>query len=157
MQIFRGSHELNLRVRSILEDSSVTDKWCSEAITDKKQMLEGILEIEPVSGMEKQRTILRAEIDRLLGLRDKYNLPEVKSPKSAGEIAKDIGAEGEHRSLYKLFSKTLHPSSYLVNDYNNAASLEVAMTLQTHAQLYGWDALGRICEYLQVPDEIAAH
>ena len=65
-----------------------------------------------------------------------------------------IGLSDEHKNLYKLFSKVVHPSSYLVNDYKNAASIETRMILQTRAQLYAWDTFSRVCEYFNVPGEL---
>ena len=46
------------------------------------------------------------------------------NPPSAGQIAQQIGRSEEHKNLYKLFSKIVHPSSHLVNDYKNASSIE---------------------------------
>ena len=150
----RSLYELDLTVRLILDDSEGLNSWCSEAITDKIQVLEGILGIQTVSSMPEQRNILHVEIERLKSLRDKHQLPTIKSPASAGQIAQQIGLSDEHRNLYKLFSKVVHPSSYLVNDYKNAASIETKMILQTHAQLYAWDIFSRICEHFNVPRDL---
>ncbi|QGW22868.1 hypothetical protein GOM96_18320 [Stutzerimonas degradans] len=150
----RSLYELNLTIRLILKDSNNFNSWCSEAITDKIQMLEGLLGIQTVSSMSEQRNILQVEIERLKTLRDKHQLPTIKSPAPAGQIAQQIGLSEEHKNLYKLFSKVVHPSSYLVNDYKNAASIETRIILQTHAQLYAWDTFSRVCEYFNVPGEL---
>lgn len=150
----RSLYELNLTIRLVLKDSTSFDSWCSEAITDKIQMLEGLLGIQTVSEMSEQRSILQVEIERLKVLRDKHQLPTIKSPASAGQIAQQIGLSDEHKNLYKLFSKIVHPSSYLVNDYKNASSIETRMILQIHAQLYAWDAFSRVCEHFNVPGEL---
>lgn len=104
--------------------------------------------------MSKQREILEAEIERLKSIRDRHNLPTIKSPASAGQIAKEVGLSEEHKNLYKLFSKIVHPSSYLVNDYKNAASTEIKMILQIHAQIYALDSFSRICTHFDVPTEL---
>lgn len=150
----RSLYELNLTIRSVLKDSKNIESWCSEAITDKIQMLEGLLGIQTVSDMSEQRYILQTEIERLKNLRGKHQLPTIRSPASAGQIAQKIGLSEEHKSLYKLFSKIVHPSSYLVNDYRNASSIETRMILQIHAQLYAWDAFGRVCEHFNIPNEL---
>ncbi len=150
----RSLYELNLTIRLILKDPNNFNSWCSEAITDKIQVLEGLLGIQTVSSMSEQRNILQVEIDRLKTLRDKHQLPTIKSPPLAGHKAQQIGLSDEHKNLYKLFSKVVHPSSYLVNDYNNAASIETKMILQIHAQLYAWDTFSRVCEHFNVPGEL---
>jgi len=150
----RSIYELNLRTRSIASSTENMKLWHSEAVTDKFQMLEGLLQLNTIHSMDAQRKVLREEIDRLKELRDKYNLPGVKNPAGAARIAANVGQSDEHKGLFKLFSKLVHPSSYLVNDYKNAASEEVRGILQIHAQLYAWDTFSRVCDSLSVPDKI---
>lgn len=153
----RSLYELNLQVRLICNDSKNIQTWYSEVITDKIQVLEGILGIQTTSEMSPQRVILRNEIQRLNDLRNKHNLPTIKSPASAGQIAQQLGLADAHKNLYKLFSKIVHPSSYLVNDYSNAASPQTTDILQIHAQLYAWDTLSRISSHFTIPDSIIDH
>jgi hypothetical protein len=115
-------------------------------------MFEGLLGIQTVNDMTEHRIVLQSEIDRLESLRIKYQLPSIKSPASAGQIAQQLGLSEEHKNLYKLFSKIVHPSSYLVIDYKNAASIETRVILQAHAQLYAWDVFSRVCERFNVPN-----
>lgn len=151
--VTRNLYEINLQVRDILRSSDGIQRWQAEAIADKIQMLEGILELDTVSDTASQRAVLQTEIDRLRSLRHKHGLPDIK-PVSAGNIAKSVGLSREHSALFKLFSKLVHPSSYLVNDYKNAASDEIRMTLQIHAQLYAWDTFGRICDAVSMPKSV---
>lgn len=153
----RSLYELNLQVRLICSDPKNIQTWYSEVITDKIQVIEGILGIQTISEMSPQRVILRNEIQRLNDVRNKHNLQAIKSPASAGEIAKQLGLSETHKNLYKLFSKIVHPSSYLVNDYNNAASPQNTNILQIHAQLYAWDTLNRIVSHFTIPDSIIDH
>jgi len=153
----RSLYELNLQVRLICSDPKNIQTWYSEVITDKIQVIEGILGIQTISEMSPQRVILRNEIQRLNDLRIKHNLQAIKSPASAGEIAKQLGLSQTHKNLYKLFSKIVHPSSYIVNDYNNAASPQNTSILQIHAQLYAWDTLNRIASHFTIPDNIIDH
>jgi hypothetical protein len=151
--VTRNLYEVNLQVRDILRSPDGIQRWQAEAIADKIQMLEGILELDTVSDTASQRAVLRTEIDRLRFLRDKHGLPNIK-PVSAGNIANSVGLSTEHSALFRLFSKLVHPSSYLVNDYKNAASDEIRMTLQIQAQLYGWDTFGRICDAVSMPESV---
>jgi hypothetical protein len=112
----RSQYEINIRLRSVIKSDSELMKWSSEAITDKVQTLEGILSLDSDVDNIKARSILNSEILRLKSLAVKYSLPEVKNPASAGNIAGSLGLEAEHKALFKMFSKLVHPSSYLVND-----------------------------------------
>ncbi|ETK24515.1 DUF5677 domain-containing protein [Pseudomonas sp. FH1] len=150
----RNLYELNLTTRSIIKSKENLNNWNSEAITDKIQVLEGILSIHTASDLPQQRKILTTEINRLKDLRKKYELPEIKTPASAGQVAKDLESTDEHKSLYKLFSKIVHPSSYLVNDHKNSASIETIMILQIQGQIYIHDTLSKISEHLNIPDTI---
>jgi len=151
----RSQYELNVRLRSVLEDDNEQKKWASESVTDKVQILEGILLLGTELENNQERTIMKQEIDRLKNLRTKYDLPEVKQPASTGSITKTVGLENEHKALFKLFSKLVHPSSYLVNDYKNAASTENQKILQIHAQLYAHDSIERICDILRIPSDVS--
>jgi len=146
----RSLYEINLQTRDILFSSDSLRRWQGEAVTDKIQVLEGILGLDTVSALSEQRKALRTEIDRLLSLREKYRLPAGR-PSGTGEIAKSVGLAREHNTLFKLFSKLVHPSSYLTNDYGNAASDETAKNLQIHAQVYAWDTFSRICDAVSMP------
>ncbi len=151
----RSLYEMNLRLRTMLEDESEIGKWASELVTDKVEVFKGILELDPQGQSADKREILENEIVRLNAIVKKHKLPEVKRPESAGSITKRVGLEKEHKGLFKLFSKLIHPSSYLVNHYQGAASDENRMILQIHAQLYAIDTIQRICGALSVPEEIS--
>lgn len=147
----RSLYELNLRTRSVILSEENMRQWHSEAVTDKIQVLEGLLELDTVNDMTTQRATLRAEVERLTAIREKYKLPTVNKPLDAGVIANDLGLSREHKSLFKLITKLVHPSSHLTNDYSNAASSETKSILQIHAQLYAWDTFSRICDAVPVP------
>lgn len=151
----RSIYEINVRVRSLIENQENLKKWQSEAITDKVQVLEGILLLANESENLSEQFILEQEIVRLKGLVEKYELPTIKQPISTGNLAKTVGLEDEHNALFKLYSKLVHPSSYLVNDYDGASCNENQKTLQIHAQLYAHDSISTICEELDVPFEVS--
>lgn len=151
----RSIYEINVRLRSLIENQENVGKWLSEAVTDKVQVLEGILLLTNESENLKEQNILKQEIERLNSLVTKYGLPTIKQPISTGNLAKTVGLENEHGALFKLYSKLVHPSSYLVNDYIGASSIENQKTLQIHAQLYAYDSISRVCEALDVPYEVS--
>lgn len=149
----RSIYEINIRVRSILELDDEMDKWQSEAVTDQIQTLEGMLSLADDQNHDAQVNILKSEIARLQNLVSKYNLPVINNPVTTGSLAQKVGQKSEHKSLFKLYSKLVHPSSLLVNNYQSAASSENQKALQIHAQLYTFDTMSRICEALNVPPE----
>jgi hypothetical protein len=151
----RNIYEINIRIRSLIEHQDEMAKWQSEAVTDKVQTLEGILSLANESENINEQNILKSEIDRLNGLVQKYGFPVVKQPASTGNLANKVGQEDEHKALFKLYSKLVHPSSYLVNDYGGASSIENQKTLQIHAQLYAHDTVSRVCEQLAIPYEVS--
>lgn len=151
----RSIYEINIRIRSLIEHQDEMAKWQSEAVTDKVQTLEGILSLANESENINEQNILKSEIERLKGLVQKYGFPIVKQPVSTGNLANKVGQEDEHKALFKLYSKLVHPSSYLVNDYGGASSIENQKTLQIHAQLYAHDTVSRVCEQLAVPYEVS--
>ena len=149
----RNLYEINLQTRNIISSVTGLRRWHAEWITDRIQILEGVLELATLSDTSGQRKVISREIDRLKSLRDRNRLPDA-GPSGAKKIAKSVGLLSEHRALFKLFSKLVHPSSYLVNDYKNAASDEIAMILQIHAQLYAWDTFSRICDKVSMPQSV---
>lgn len=151
----RNIYEINIRLRSLIGHPDDLAKWQSEAVTDKIQTLEGILSLANESENIREQNTLKQEIERLRALVTKYGLPIVKQPVSTGNLAKQVDQEDEHKALFKLYSKLVHPSSYLVNDYGSASSLENQKTLQIHAQLYAHDTISRVCEVLSVPYEVS--
>lgn len=151
----RNIYEINVRLRSVIDQDEEQKNWASEAVTDKVQTLEGILLLGNESENITERLTLRQEIERLKNLITKHDMPVIKQPATTGSIAKTVGLEKEHKALFKLYSKLVHPSSYLVNDYNNAASIESQKLLQIHAQLYAHDSIERICKVLNVPIDVS--
>lgn len=149
----RNLYEINLQTRDVISSVTGLRRWHGEAITDKIQILEGVLELTTVSDTSGHRKVISSEIDRLKSLRNRNRLPDA-GPSAASKIAKSLGLVTQHRALFKLFSKLVHPSSYLVNDFKNAASDEIAMILQIHAQLYAWDTFSRICDKVSMPQSV---
>lgn len=151
----RSIYEINIRLRSLIEHQGEMAKWQSEAVTDKIQILEGILSLANDSENVDEQDILKNEIRRLESLVNQYGFPIVKKPDNTGNLANNVGQQDEHKALFKLYSKLVHPSSYLVNCYGDASSIENQKILQIHAQLYAHDTISRVCEELSVPYKVS--
>lgn len=150
----RSLYELNLRVRYVLSSDQNMQAWQAEAAVDKIQALEGILQLDTVSDNVAQKQVLQAEIVRLKGLLKKHNLANIQKIPSTSKIANTVGQTNEHKALFKLFSKLVHPSSYLINNYKDAISPEIVSILQIHLQIYAWDLFCQVCDALSVPKNI---
>uniref|UniRef100_B8HUC7 Uncharacterized protein n=1 Tax=Cyanothece sp. (strain PCC 7425 / ATCC 29141) TaxID=395961 RepID=B8HUC7_CYAP4 len=150
----RNLYELNLRVRHVLSSEQNMQSWQAEAFADKIQVLEGILQLETLSDNLEQKSLLRSEINRLQNVVKKYRLPNIKKIPTTSSIAEAVGKTNEYKAHFKLFSKLVHPSSYLVNSYPDAFSSEFERILQIHLQLYAFDLFHRICDDLSVPESV---
>jgi len=148
--ISRSLYEVNLQVRDIVDSHDGILRWQAEAVADKIQIFEGMLKLTTVNDMASERAGIRTKIERLKSLRDKHGLPDVK-PKPSGNLARSVGLFDEHEALFKLYSKLVHPSSFLINDHKTAASDEIRIILQVQAQLYACDTLSRICNAVSMP------
>ncbi|MBK5396352.1 hypothetical protein JFU47_06410 [Pseudomonas sp. TH39(2020)] len=150
----RNLYEINLISRTVLQSEENLNKWISEAITDNIQVLEGILGIHTTSDLLGPKRILQTEIDRLEEVRAKHGLQLTKQPITAAKMAESLGLGEEHKNYYKLFSKLVHPSSYLVNNYANAASSQTIVILQMLGQKYAFDTVSRISKHLNIPEHL---
>ena len=144
--ITRSLFELNLITRYVLIKEENLKRFVRQAGIDRIQILEGSLELREDSSKENAK-ILEDEINKIKGLIQKYNLASLKSLPSFREIARITELEKEYKALYKLFSKYVHPSSYIIaGSPKEIHSNEVRNIFLIHAQLYAGDTFQRIKE-----------
>lgn len=146
----RSLYEISLLSRYAQKDKLSLEHWAAEAMTDRLEMLKGCRDIDPNDSVGQLQTI-QTEIDRLETLANESNL-KVSGHLNISELAKFFGKEAEHSSLFKIFSKLLHPTSYLVNTTpEEIQSIEIRKTLIIHVQLYAIDILGTLQVALEFP------
>jgi len=97
--------------------------------------------------------VLQEEKKRLESLRKRYNLTNEKIS-HLGNIAKSLGLHEEHKIFLKIYSKLVHPTSYLINDPDNAAADEIRNLLHAFTQIYALDTCERICDEFSIPKSI---
>ena len=144
----RNQYELNLRIRSLLKDEEGIKAWKSEAITDGIQAHEGFLDLAETAN--PSTAIVSEEINRLERLRKKFGLPVIKNSMPTANLARKIGIEDDHKSFFKLYSKLVHPSSYLVNNKKYCTETFFQI-LEIKIQQYAFDSIFRVCEALEIP------
>lgn len=145
----RNIFELNIRARAILDSDTAVNIWMEELAMDKKQIYDAILTIAD-ERHSKQVDILenaKLEIKKLL---DKHGLKEINRPETVKSLSENVGLMDDYNILFKLFSKLLHPTSYLINDFDDASSLNNFNILIIHLQLYSVDLLERLKYELKV-------
>jgi hypothetical protein len=109
----RSLYELCLRARQIRTSHDALLQWRDEFAFDHIELLEGWLELSP-DAAPSARSVLEKELARKRQIAAKHGAKRQRRPQLA-DIAKNIGDDAEYRSLVKLYSKLLHPSSFLVN------------------------------------------
>ncbi len=151
----RNMFELNVRLRDVMRSDEQMKRWHGEAIIDKKQFLEGFLRLQTASDNTDAKGVLNSEIARLLSLQAKHNLPSKGSP-PARNLSEGVGLVDEYDAFFKVFSKLIHPTSFLINDPKNADTEEHRSILVVQLQIYAGDNYGRVSEAVGYPDEIKA-
>jgi hypothetical protein len=148
----RNLFELNVRLRDTLRSDEQLKRWHGEAIRDNVELLEGLMRLDNTGENAQSRDVLQKEIDRLHGLQKKYGLPQKGSP-PAKNLAVGVGLEDEYNALFKVFSKLVHPTSYLVNNIKNANTHLMIGLLQVHAQIYSADTYSRLMDEFFIPHD----
>lgn len=149
----RTLFELNMRVRYVLKSESNLRAWMAEAGSDRIDVLNGIKELGDPG--DPRVSILMEEITRTNALIAKHGLHGLpKGPRRIDILAAAVGLEREYKSLFKLFSKLVHPTSYLVNSTGILEDGETRTVLLAYFQLYSLDLLKRLADELGVPSEM---
>ncbi len=149
----RSVFELDVRVRHVLLCPNNLEKWLSEAAQDHAELLEATIGIAEPG--DPRTAILRTELDRIASIKLRHKLPELrKTDTQAATLAREVGMEREHKSLFKIFSKLVHPTSYLVNSGNAMTDAQMRDVLLVHFQLYILDLLKRVSDEMGVPPEV---
>ncbi len=130
----RNTFELFLRLKYLLLSHANCQQWREEAVTDQLQIYEGILSMD---GPEAVKKIIRAEMDRVRQHATKRRLTLKGKIRRVYELVGDKDLDAEYRAFYKFYSKLVHPSSFLVNWPNAAATPIFRTTLVFNLQWYG--------------------
>ena len=108
----RNTFELYTRLVHLIKSEENCQAWREEAVTDQKQIYDGILTIEGPKSLKNTIQMERKRVERHaqkkgLGLNRK--IPHFK------KLAVEAGLESEYDAFFKLYSKFVHPSSFVVN------------------------------------------
>ncbi len=151
----RAVFELYVRCRHVLINDQNLRQWIEEAWIDRIDLWQAIRktpQATPELAREFDVAVARLRQDaasKALNVDRKIPMPF--------EIAQGAGMADEHQSFYKLYSKLVHPSSFLVNcnrDEVNGPGIVAA--LQLNVQYYGHALVGTVCDALGFDQDVVA-
>jgi len=143
----RSLFEINLIVRHINHSKENMNRWLGQLAGDEKQILQGFLALSDQSDRPEKRVLQ----DRLVAI-DKITAKHglsASGPFNIKTIAAQENLSDEYVGLYKLFSKYVHPSSWLLNSPKDSVQSKEYMTiLLIYSQIHAGDSHTRINEWL---------
>jgi hypothetical protein len=89
-------------------------------------------------------------------LAEKYKLSDKVKLLGASEMAAALGRQSEHKAFFKLYSKLIHPSAYLVNGSADTWGAFIREALAINLQIYALDLLEKVRQSLGVPDSVVS-
>lgn len=130
----RNTFELYTRLIHLIKSQENCQVWREEAFTDQKQIYEGILTLE---GPQFFKKIIQNEIKRIerhaqnKGLSFNRKIPHFK------KLAIEAELESEYDAFFKLYSKFVHPSSFVVNSPEASSAPLYRSAFIFNIQIYG--------------------
>lgn len=149
----RSIFEMDLRLRKVFESEDELNKWQAEAATDKADFFDAVVQLSPDRSMPDS-ALLKAEADRIRNLLTKYGLPNKAKPPQTKALADDAGLVADYPVFYRLSSKFVHPSAWIVNDEASLESEQYRCILISLLQLYSWQMLHRVRDAFGIPDSV---
>jgi len=133
--IARNLFELSLLVRYVSLSPDTLKEYSTELANDEIEVLEGMKGMVPAD----ENATLHDITDRIKALKNvTANYDRVlHKHKSAAELAKGNEMENEHKAFFKLYSKYVHPSAWLIHGSTERVHRdEIKKTFLVQAQLY---------------------
>src|SRR5262249_45276000 len=109
----RNLFELDLLVRWVLKSDRNLEVWQTQLATDEMTIIEGVLGLS-VGTNPHAVQVLESRMGQIRSLLAKHNVAEAK-PKDIRSLAEQVGCGREYAAFFKLYSKYVHPSSWLLN------------------------------------------
>ena len=139
----RNIFEINLVLRHISRGTENLHRWMGQLAGDEKQIIEGFLTLSADSNLAEKK-ILQGRLDVIEAITTRHNI-RASGPFNIKSIADQEQLGEEYVGLYKLFSKYVHPSSWLVNaSAESVQSKEYLNIFVIYAQLHAGDSYSRL-------------
>lgn len=114
----RNLFECYLLIAYIISDPSKAKEFLSQKAHDELQISEGFLSITTANTSELAIKPIKDRIEYIKELMKKNELTPSKSW-TVIDLAQKTNNETEYKAFFKLYSKYVHPSSWIVNSHNN--------------------------------------
>lgn len=118
----RNLFECYLMIAYIIGDPSKAKEFLSQKAYDELQINEGFLSITTANTSETTIRTIQDRMEYIKEFMEKNKLTPSKSW-NVSDLAKKTNNETEYKAFFKLYSKYVHPSSWIVNsrdnEYNN--------------------------------------
>jgi Family of unknown function (DUF5677) len=142
----RNLFELNLIVRHVLGSEENLWLWLGQSLNDEREFVEGVLSLPVESELVEHRRTLEKRIASLTEMAERHSL-KFSKPFRMRDLAQHFGQLDEYSSLFKLFSKYVHPSSLVINAYARRTPEDGWLNIfLIKSQFYAGDTIGRISE-----------
>lgn len=114
----RNLFECYLLVAFILSDPSKAKEFTGQKASDELEIGEGFLSI---TKPDTQNAAIKSIQDRMSSVKKLMNQHEIPMGKhwTVSFLAKETNNKVEYEAFFKLYSKYIHPSSWIVNSFPN--------------------------------------
>ena len=109
----RNLHEIDLILRFVSRGDDDLAQWLGQMPNDEKDLVEGFLCLEDSYRISDVKE-MKARLERLNAVCERMGT-RMSRAFNMRTIAKALEKEKEYRLIYKLYSKFVHPSSWIVN------------------------------------------
>ena len=142
--VARNLFEINMILRFVLASEEDLDRWQAEAGGDERDIILGILALSSADTKEEDRQKLLGRIAEIEGVLSRHKL-NAEKPLQLRTLASKVGMDSDYEAFFKLYSKYVHPSSWLVNSSEQRRQ-EWRDILSVQAQFYAAETFGRLEE-----------
>lgn len=145
----RNLFELNLVVRFVLQSEDHFKHLLGQRVNDEIQILEGYLTLaDNTADNTTDKRPIEKQLDDLKNIASEHQI-DLKRPFNIHDLASSNGVDYEYKAFFKLYSKYVHPSSWLVNGRKGDVDRWMFReTFINQAQIYAGDTYSRIAEEL---------
>lgn len=143
----RNLFECYLLIAYIISDPSKAKEYLSQKAYEELEISEGFLSLTTANTSETSMKLIRDRMDYVKQLMKKHELTPSKSW-HVSYLAEKTNNKLEYKAFFKLYSKYVHPSSWIVNtndnEYNNPVFRNIFFL---QGQLYAKQIIKLISEY----------
>jgi len=142
----RNMFELNMIYRYTNINTDNLKEWLGNKCQDEIDILEGVLKLSQNLDSDNER-ILKERLSHIRLTAEKHSI-KVSKQLTTKALADKVGLATEYDGLFKLYSKFVHPTSWLINSKDEeVTSFEYKTILLIQFQTYLYDLEGRLSEF----------